>query len=60
MDLMNRRLPGHFEEREILQMFAQICLGVAKMHYASPPIAHRDLKVWPQYAFSHSAGQTWP
>ena len=42
---MNRHLPQHFTERQILDIFAQICAGVAKMHYHNPPIAHRDLKV---------------
>jgi serine/threonine protein kinase len=42
---MNKRLPGHLDEREILSIFAQVCAGVAHMHYQRPPIAHRDLKV---------------
>lgn len=45
IDVMNKRLPGHLDEREILTIFAQVCAGVAHMHYQRPPIAHRDLKV---------------
>lgn len=30
----------------ILQIFYQICLGVSDLHNFSPPITHRDLKVF--------------
>ena len=31
-------------EKEILQVFAQVCAAVAVFHAHNPPISHRDLK----------------
>lgn len=45
VDLMNQRLPNHFEEKEILSMFAQVSVGLAVLHYMHPPLIHRDIKV---------------
>ena len=32
-------------ERQILELFVQICRAVGDFHAASPPLAHRDIKV---------------
>lgn len=32
-------------EDEILRIFAGVCAGVAVLHSANPPVAHRDIKV---------------
>ncbi len=31
----------------LVQIFGQICLGIAVLHHASPPVVHRDIKVRP-------------
>lgn len=43
--MMNRRLRERLTEAEILQIFADVCEGVAFMHSSRPPLLHRDLKV---------------
>ncbi|KZT27682.1 hypothetical protein NEOLEDRAFT_1176684 [Neolentinus lepideus HHB14362 ss-1] len=45
IDMMNRRLRERLTEAEILQMFVDVCEGVAAMHNLRPPLLHRDLKV---------------
>ncbi|KXN88880.1 Actin-regulating kinase 1 [Leucoagaricus sp. SymC.cos] len=45
IDMMNRRLRERLTEAEILQMFVEVCEGVAHMHNSRPPLLHRDLKV---------------
>ena len=45
IDFMNTRLQNRLTEPEILQIFADVALGVACMHYLKPPLLHRDLKV---------------
>ncbi|KAF9469769.1 hypothetical protein BDZ94DRAFT_1151605 [Collybia nuda] len=45
IDMMNRRLRERLTESEILQIFVDVCEGVAYMHNARPPLLHRDLKV---------------
>lgn len=45
LDLLNSRLRNRLTEKEILEVFSDICLGVAAMHHLDPPIAHRDLKI---------------
>lgn len=42
---MNRRLRERLTEAEILQIFCDVCEGVACMHNLRPPLLHRDLKV---------------
>jgi len=42
---MNRRLRERLTEAEILQVFVDVCEGVAAMHNLRPPLLHRDLKV---------------
>jgi AP2-associated kinase len=42
---MNRRLRERLTEAEILQIFVDVCEGVAFMHNSRPPLLHRDLKV---------------
>ena len=43
--MMNRRLRERLTEAEILQIFVDVCEGVACMHNSRPPLLHRDLKV---------------
>jgi AP2-associated kinase len=43
--MMNRRLRERLTEIEILQIFVDVCEGVAYMHNSRPPLLHRDLKV---------------
>ena len=43
--MMNRRLRERLTEAEILQIFVDVCEGVAYMHSSRPPLLHRDLKV---------------
>lgn len=45
IDMMNRRLRERLTEQEILQIFVDVCEGVACMHNLKPPLLHRDLKV---------------
>ncbi|KAI6153813.1 hypothetical protein BKA82DRAFT_4094338 [Pisolithus tinctorius] len=45
IDMMNRRLRERLTEAEILQIFVDVCEGVAAMHNLRPPLLHRDLKV---------------
>ncbi|KAJ4711689.1 Protein kinase superfamily protein [Melia azedarach] len=35
---------GYFDEKQVLQIFRDVCNAVFAMHCQSPPIAHRDLK----------------
>lgn len=42
---MNRRLRERLTEAEILQIFVDVCEGVAAMHNLKPALLHRDLKV---------------
>lgn len=42
---MNTRLREQLTEPEILQIACDIGLGVANMHFLSPPLIHRDLKI---------------
>ncbi|KAG6830894.1 hypothetical protein H0H92_014045 [Tricholoma furcatifolium] len=45
IDMMNRRLRERLTEAEILQIFVDVCEGVAYMHNLRPALLHRDLKV---------------
>lgn len=45
LDLLNTRLRNRLNEQEVLEIFADICQGVAAMHHLDPPVAHRDLKI---------------
>ncbi|KAJ7447252.1 hypothetical protein FB451DRAFT_1355003 [Mycena latifolia] len=45
IDMMNRRLRERLTEAEILQIFVDVCEGVAYMHNSRPALLHRDLKV---------------
>ncbi|KAH7886020.1 hypothetical protein F5I97DRAFT_1189889 [Phlebopus sp. FC_14] len=45
IDMMNRRLRERLTETEILQIFVDVCEGVAAMHNLRPALLHRDLKV---------------
>ena len=43
--MMNRRLRERLTEADILQIFVDVCEGVAAMHNLRPALLHRDLKV---------------
>ncbi|KAL1931246.1 hypothetical protein VTP01DRAFT_10383 [Rhizomucor pusillus] len=45
IDLMNRRLQQRLTEPEVLKIFGDVCEALAYMHYCTPPVLHRDLKV---------------
>ncbi|GAA5881408.1 hypothetical protein JCM16303_000167 [Sporobolomyces ruberrimus] len=45
IDMMNTRLQNRMTEGEVLKIFADTVEAVAHMHYQSPPLIHRDLKV---------------
>ncbi|RKO84296.1 kinase-like domain-containing protein, partial [Blyttiomyces helicus] len=45
VEFLNTRLTSRLTEPEILTIFSDICEAVAHMHYHSPPIIHRDIKV---------------
>ena len=45
IDMMNRRLRERLTEADILQIFVDVCEGVAAMHNLHPALLHRDLKV---------------
>ena len=45
IDFMNTRLQNRLTESEVLNIFSDVALGVADMHYLKHPLLHRDLKV---------------
>jgi len=45
LQLMNERLTTGFTESEVLDIFCDVCEGVARLHHCQTPILHRDLKV---------------
>eukprot|EP01135_Chromosphaera_perkinsii_P002317 Nk52_evm103s221 gene=Nk52_evmTU103s221 len=46
VDMMNKRYDtGRFNEHEVLHIFGDICEAVAHMHFKTPAVIHRDLKV---------------
>lgn len=45
VDWMNARIDNRPSEREILKIFADVCLGLEPLHQASTPIIHRDIKL---------------
>ncbi|KAL2514201.1 Protein kinase superfamily protein [Forsythia ovata] len=44
VNVLDSRGAGFFEEKQILQIFRDVCNAVFAMHCKTPPIAHRDLK----------------
>lgn len=44
VDVLDNRGAGHYEEKQLLLMFRDVCNAVYAMHSQSPPMAHRDLK----------------
>ncbi|XP_030461953.1 uncharacterized protein LOC115681983 [Syzygium oleosum] len=44
VNVLESRGAAHFEEKQILVMFRDVCNAVFAMHCQSPPVAHRDLK----------------
>ena len=45
LDYMNQRLATKLTETEILKIMYDITLAVSQMHYLSPPLLHRDIKI---------------
>ncbi|CAJ1958381.1 unnamed protein product [Sphenostylis stenocarpa] len=43
-NVLESRGAGHFDEKQVLLIFRDVCNAVFAMHCLSPPIAHRDLK----------------
>ncbi|CAH1794694.1 unnamed protein product [Owenia fusiformis] len=42
---MNDRLSNGFTEKQVLQIFCDMCEAVSRLHHCQTPIIHRDLKV---------------
>ena len=47
--LLQERYGQPYPPDKVLKMFYQMCRGVAHMHKQTPPVIHRDLKVWSDY-----------
>lgn len=45
LNLMNDRLQNGFTEKEVLDIFCDLCSALLDIHLNEPPIIHRDLKV---------------
>jgi len=45
LQLMNDKLSTGFTESEVLDIFCDVCEGLARLHHCQTPILHRDLKV---------------
>jgi len=45
LQLMNEKLNTGFSEEEVLDIFCDVCEGLARLHHCQTPILHRDLKV---------------
>ena len=45
LDYMNQRLTTKLSEKEILTIMLDLTLAVSHMHYLSPPLIHRDIKI---------------
>ena len=45
LDLMNKKIQTGFTQKEVLNIFGDVCQAIARLHYNPVPIAHRDLKV---------------
>ncbi|PON65503.1 Serine/threonine protein kinase [Parasponia andersonii] len=44
VNVLESRGSGYFDEKQVLQIFRDVCNAVFAMHCQSPPVAHRDLK----------------
>ncbi|KAI5055533.1 hypothetical protein GOP47_0029054 [Adiantum capillus-veneris] len=44
VDVLDNRGAGHYEEKQLLLMFRDVCNAVYALHSQTPPVAHRDLK----------------
>lgn len=60
LDLLNTRLRNRLSEQEVLEIFGDVCKGVAAMHHLDPPVAHRDLKIENILIVSATAGSKRP
>jgi len=45
LQLMNEKLSTGFTQSEVLDIFCDVCEGLARLHHCQTPILHRDLKV---------------
>ncbi|ODV61808.1 kinase-like protein, partial [Ascoidea rubescens DSM 1968] len=45
LDFMNLHIKSKLNEYQITKIFYQICLAISYMHYLSPPLIHRDIKI---------------
>lgn len=45
MQMMSDRIGTGFSEKEVLNIFSDVCEAVSRLHHCQTPIIHRDLKV---------------
>ncbi|KAK6645052.1 hypothetical protein RUM43_001328 [Polyplax serrata] len=45
LQLMNQRMQTGFTEKEVLDIFTDVCQAVSRLHHCQTPVIHRDLKV---------------
>ncbi|KAL0280980.1 UNVERIFIED_CONTAM: hypothetical protein PYX00_002119 [Menopon gallinae] len=45
LQLMNQRMQSGFTEKEVLEIFTDVCQAVSRLHHCQTPVIHRDLKV---------------
>jgi AP2-associated kinase len=45
LQLMNDKISTGFSEAQVLEIFCDVCEGLARLHHCQTPILHRDLKV---------------
>ncbi|EEB19902.1 Actin-regulating kinase, putative [Pediculus humanus corporis] len=45
LQLMNQKMQTGFTEKEILDIFTDVCQAVSRLHHCQTPVIHRDLKV---------------
>lgn len=45
LQMMNQRMQTGFTEKEVLDIFTDVCQAVSRLHHCQTPVIHRDLKV---------------
>lgn len=45
LQMMNQRMQTGFTEKEVLDIFTDVCHAVSRLHHCQTPVIHRDLKV---------------
>lgn len=45
LQMMNQRMQTGFTEKEVLDIFCDVCHAVSRLHHCQTPVIHRDLKV---------------